>query len=130
MDFVSFSYYLSLCEGVDGEEIVGNFMGGSKKNPYLKASDWGWPIDPKWLRYTLNKFYDRWQNPLFIVENGLGAKDVLIDDVKGSKTVNDDYRINYMAAHLRQVEEAIKDGVEVMGYTSWGCIDLVSASTA
>ena len=64
------------------------------------------------------------------MENGLGAKDVLIDDGKGSKTVNDDYRINYMAAHLRQVEEAIKDGVEVMGYTSWGCIDLVSASTA
>lgn len=70
---------------------------GGKKNPYLKASDWGWPIDPKGLRYTLNKFYDRWQKPLFIVENGLGAKDVLIDDGKGSKTVNDDYRINYMA---------------------------------
>ena len=94
------------------------------------TTSWGWPIDPKGLRYTLNKFYDRWQKPLFIVENGLGAKDVLIDDGKGSKTVNDDYRINYMAAHLRQVEEAIKDGVEVMGYTSWGCIDLVSASTA
>ena len=94
------------------------------------TTSWGWPIDLKGLRYTLNKFYDRWQKPLFIVENGLGAKDVLIDDGKGSKTVNDDYRINYMAAHLRQVEEAIKDDVEVMGYTSWGCIDLVSASTA
>ncbi|SDP61736.1 6-phospho-beta-glucosidase [Selenomonas ruminantium] len=129
VDFVSFSYYLSLCEGVEGEDIVGNFMGG-KKNPYLQASEWGWPIDPQGLRYILNKFYDRWQKPLFIVENGLGAKDELVNDGQGGKTVQDDYRIRYMTEHLKQVAEAIEDGVPVMGYTSWGCIDLVSASTA
>ena len=90
----------------------------------------GWPIDPQGLRYILNKFYDRWQKPLFIVENGLGAKDELVDDGQGGKTVQDDYRIRYMTEHLKQVAEAIEDGVPVMGYTSWGCIDLVSASTA
>ena len=77
----------------------------------------------------LNDFYDRYQIPLFIVENGLGAKDVLVDGPNGP-TVEDDYRIDYLRKHLEQVKEAIEDGVEVMGYTSWGCIDLVSASTA
>lgn len=129
VDFVSFSYYVSVCEGKSGDAGGGNLMGG-KKNPYLKASEWGWQIDPKGLRFVLNKFYDRWQKPLFIVENGLGAKDVLVDDGKGVKTVDDTYRIDYMKAHLREVGEAIEDGVPVMGYTSWGCIDLVSASTA
>jgi len=78
---------------------------------------------------VLNDFYDRYQIPLFIVENGLGAKDVLVDGPNGP-TVEDDYRIDYLRKHLEQVKEAIEDGVEVMGYTSWGCIDLVSASTA
>ena len=78
----------------------------------------------------LNQLYERYQKPLFIVENGLGAVDTLIEDGKGSYTVNDDYRIDYMRDHLVQVEEAIKDGVPVMGYTSWGCIDIVSASGA
>ena len=78
----------------------------------------------------MNQLYDRYQKPLFIVENGLGAVDKLIIDENGNKTVNDDYRINYLNDHLVQVAEAIEDGVEVMGYTSWGCIDLVSASTA
>ena len=105
-------------------------MLGGIKNPYLKASDWGWQIDPEGLRYILNQLYDRYQKPLFIVENGLGAVDKLIIDENGNKTVNDDYRINYLNDHLVQVAEAIEDGVEVMGYTSWGCIDLVSASTA
>ena len=77
----------------------------------------------------LNDFYDRYQIPLFIVENGLGAKDVLVDGPNGP-TVGDDYRIDYLRKHLEQVKEAIEDGVEVMGYTSWGCIDLVSSSTA
>ena len=77
----------------------------------------------------LNDFYDRYQIPLFFVENGLGAKDVLIDEPNGP-TVEDDYRIDYLRKHLEQVREAIEDGVEVIGYTSWGCIDLVSASTA
>ena len=124
VDFVSFSYYVSICEGAGGA------AGGGKKNPYLKASEWGWQIDPQGLRLVLNRYYDRWQKPLFIVENGLGAKDVLVADGAGGRTVADDYRIDYLSDHLVQVEEAIADGVPVMGYTTWGCIDLVSASTA
>ena len=99
-------------------------------NPTLKASEWGWQIDPRGLRYVLNQLWDKYQKPLFIVENGLGAADTLVSDGKGGYTVEDDYRIEYMRDHLLQVEEAIEDGVDVMGYTSWGCIDLVSASTA
>ncbi len=132
VDFISFSYYMSSCATADPEKNIagkGNLIGGVP-NPYLKASDWGWQIDPEGLRYILNQLYDRYQKPLFIVENGLGAVDKLIIDENGNKTVNDDYRINYLNDHLVQVAEAIEDGVVVMGYTSWGCIDLVSASTA
>ncbi|MDO4535706.1 MAG: glycoside hydrolase family 1 protein [Clostridium perfringens] len=132
VDFISFSYYVSVCETADKSKKVsgeGNLLGGVP-NPYLKASDWGWQIDPVGLRIVLNDFYDRYQKPLFIVENGLGAVDKLIVDENGNKTVNDDYRISYLKDHLSQVSEAILDGVEVMGYTTWGCIDLVSASTA
>lgn len=103
---------------------------GGVMNPYLEASEWGWQIDPKGLRYALNEMYDRYQKPLFIVENGLGAVDELVEGKDGKLTVEDDYRIAYLKEHLLQVEEAIEDGVEIMGYTSWGCIDLVSASTA
>lgn len=132
VDFISFSYYVSVCATADEEKNIrgeGNLLGGVP-NPTLKASEWGWQIDPKGLRYILNTFWDKYRKPLFIVENGLGAKDELVDDGKGGKTVNDDYRIDYMRDHLIQVGEAIQDGVDVMGYTSWGCIDLVSASTA
>lgn len=129
VDFISFSYYLSQCMTTDAEKTVKVFFGESAVNPYLQYSAWGWPIDPKGLRYSLNRFYDRYQKPIFIVENGLGAKDVLTE-VDGTMTVEDDYRIDYFREHLLQVEEAIADGVDVMGYTSWGCIDLVSASTA
>lgn len=132
VDFVSFSYYMSTCEAADHSKAQageGNLMGGVT-NPYLKQSEWGWAIDPQGLRYVLNQFYDRWQKPLFIVENGLGAVDELVTQPDGTKTVLDDYRINYFRDHLIQVGEAIEDGVPVMGYTSWGCIDLVSASTA
>ncbi|QTU82791.1 glycoside hydrolase family 1 protein [Carnobacteriaceae bacterium zg-C25] len=131
VDFISFSYYMSI--GVahnpqDYETRRGNIVGGVI-NPYLEASEWGWAIDPVGLRLVLNDFYDRYQLPLFIVENGLGAKDVLVDGPNG-KTVEDDYRIDYLKKHLIQVGEALQDGVEVLGYTTWGCIDLVSASTA
>lgn len=131
VDFVSFSYYMSICETADPtvEKGPGNIMGGVP-NPYLKTSDWGWQIDPQGLRYVLNKFYDRYQKPLFIVENGLGAADQLVAGEDGEPTVMDDYRIEYLNDHLVQVREAVEDGVEVMGYTTWGCIDLVSASTA
>lgn len=132
VDFISFSYYVSVCATADEEKNIqgeGNLFAGVP-NPTLKASEWGWQIDPKGLRYTLNTFWDKYRKPLFIVENGLGAKDQLVDDGNGGKTVNDDYRIEYMRDHLIQAGEAIEDGVDVMGYTSWGCIDLVSASTA
>ena len=102
---------------------------GGVPNPTLEASEWGWQIDPAGLRTILNDYWDRWGKPLFIVENGLGAKDVLVDGPDGP-TVEDDYRIAYMNDHLVQVAQAIADGVKVLGYTSWGCIDLVSASTA
>lgn len=132
VDFVSFSYYMSICESADPKKGIageGNLLGGVS-NPYLQSSDWGWQIDPKGLRYVLNMFWDRYQKPLFIVENGLGAADKLVSDENGNLTVIDDYRIKYLNDHLVQVKEAIEDGVQVMGYTTWGCIDLVSASTA
>ena len=131
VDFISFSYYMSVVAAHDPESYSsgkGNVLGGLQ-NPYLTASEWGWQIDPIGLRLVLNAFYDRYQLPLFIVENGLGAKDVLIDGPNGP-TVEDDYRIDYLQQHLQQVGEAIEDGVELWGYTTWGCIDLVSASTA
>ena len=131
VDFISFSYYMSICETSDPSQKggKGNIMAGVP-NPYLAESEWGWQIDPKGLRYVLNTLYDRYEKPLFIVENGLGAMDELVEDEHGNKTVKDDYRIKYLNDHLMQVAEAIDDGVEVMGYTTWGCIDLVSASTA
>ena len=131
VDFVSFSYYMSICETGDPAKRStgeGNLMGGVP-NPTLAASEWGWQIDPIGLRVILNQFWDRWGKPLIIVENGLGAKDQLVE-VDGVATVVDDYRINYLNDHLVQVREALEDGVDVRGYTMWGPIDLVSASTA
>ena len=124
IDFISFSYYMSVVAAHDPE----NYSSG-RVNPHLASSEWGWQIDPVGLRLVLNSFYDRYQLPLFIVENGLGAKDVLVDGPNGP-TVEDDYRIDYLKQHLQQVGEALEDGVELLGYTTWGCIDLVSASTA
>ncbi|MEG0592880.1 MAG: 6-phospho-beta-glucosidase, partial [Coprobacillus sp.] len=127
VDFISFSYYSSRLTSADpkvSQTTSGNVF-ASLRNPYLKASEWGWQIDPLGLRITLNSIYDRYQKPLFIVENGLGAKDELIND-----TVQDDYRIDYMREHIKAMKDAVEiDGVDLMGYTSWGCIDLVSAST-
>lgn len=132
VDFISFSYYVSVCATANACKNVrgeGNLLGGVM-NPTLKSSEWGWQIDPIGLRYVLNQYWDKYQKPLFIAENGLGAEDHLVPDSAGNPTVADDYRIAYLKDHLLQVAEAIKDGVEVMGYTTWGCIDLVSASTA
>ena len=127
VDFVSFSYYNSYCAAENGEGLTrsaGNTAVGFK-NPYLEESQWGWQIDPMGLRISLVDLYDRYRKPLFIVENGLGAKDLLENGA-----VNDDYRIAYMQAHLKAVLDAIDlDGVDVMGYTCWGCIDLISEST-
>ncbi|PWK96144.1 6-phospho-beta-glucosidase [Pantoea allii] len=128
VDFISFSYYMTGCVTTDEElnnQARGNIL-SMVPNPHLKSSEWGWQIDPIGLRTLLNTLWDRYQKPLFIVENGLGAKDT--PDANGM--VQDDYRINYLNDHLLQVREAIEDGVNVMGYTSWGPIDLVSASKA
>ena len=127
VDFYTFSYYMSACESADPdivEQAGGNIIGGIR-NPYLKSSDWGWQIDSKGLRYSLNEIYDRYQIPLMVVENGLGAFDRLEED--GS--IHDTYRIDYLRQHIRQMAEAVKDGVDLMGYTPWGWIDVVSAST-
>ncbi len=125
VDFYTFSYYLSCCESADPEaEMDGNILQGVR-NPYLKSSDWGWQIDPQGLRYALNEIYDRYQIPVMVVENGLGAYDKLEED--GS--VEDSYRIDYLRSHIRQMKLAVGDGVELMGYTPWGWIDVVSAST-
>ncbi|WP_448760210.1 glycoside hydrolase family 1 protein [Actinomyces oricola] len=131
VDFVSFSYYASLCATADpsqGEDGGGNVFKG-KRNPTLPLSEWGWAIDPTGLRLIANDFWDRWQKPLFIVENGLGAHDTL-SDVDGEITVNDPYRIAYLREHLVQVREILRDGVDLRGYAVWSPIDLVSASTA
>lgn len=126
VDFYTFSYYMSNCVAEASEaEIQGGNLTGGLKNPYLEASDWGWQIDPKGLRYTLNEIYARYELPLMVVENGLGAYDKLETD----GTIKDTYRIDYMRSHIEQMKEAVKDGVDLMGYTPWGCIDLVSAST-
>ena len=126
VDFFTISYYSSSCVSVtkDGEKTAGNGS-DNLKNPYLKASDWGWQIDATGLRYVLNQIYDRYQIPIMIVENGLGAVDQLTEDGK----IHDDYRIEYMRRHIEQMKEAIHDGVDLIGYTCWGCTDLVSAST-
>ncbi|MGV3150471.1 glycoside hydrolase family 1 protein [Rothia sp. 11273D007AR] len=130
VDFVSFSYYMSVCETAGAADTgEGNIIGGVP-NPTLKASEWGWQIDPVGLRLVLNDFWDRWGKPLFIVENGLGAKDQLVEGGADGFTVEDDYRIDYMREHLLQVQQALADGVNLLGYTMWGCIDLVSMSTA
>ncbi|MDI3424833.1 6-phospho-beta-glucosidase [Enterobacter sp. V87_3] len=128
VDFISFSYYMTGCVTTDealNQQARGNIL-SMVPNPHLASSEWGWQIDPVGLRTLLNVLWDRYQKPLFIVENGLGAK----DKPDASGVVQDDYRISYLNDHLVQVREALDDGVEVMGYTSWGPIDLVSASKA
>ncbi len=127
VDFVSFSYYMSMTESVDpnAERTPGNTVLGVR-NPYLESSDWGWQVDPVGLRISLIELYDRYKKPLFIVENGIGAKDIIGED--GS--IHDPYRIAYFKSHFEQMKKAVEDGVELMGYTSWAPIDLISASTS
>ncbi len=128
VDFLSFSYYLTHVTGKNTKGAVRGLNGidTGYKNPYLKESEWGWPVNPMGLRHILNFFWERYQIPLMVVENGLGAVDVVEED--GS--IHDDYRIQYLKEHIREMKKAMElDGVEVMGYTSWGCIDLVAAST-
>lgn len=128
VDFISFSYYNSRCASSqpNPDDVTAGNLFASAKNPYLSYSQWGWPIDPLGLRITLNEVYDRYQKPLFIVENGLGAMDM--PDAEGY--VEDDDRIDYLRAHIQAMKDAVElDGVDLMGYTTWGPIDLVSAGT-
>ena len=126
VDFIGFSYYFSQVESDEPlMELVGNVAKGGR-NPYLEITEWGWQIDPMGLRTALNNLYDRYQKPLFIAENGMGAIDQLTEDGK----VHDDYRIYYLQQHLSAMKDAVDiDGVDLMGYTMWGCTDLVSAGT-
>lgn len=128
VDYIGFSYYASRVISTDEKVLEKQTSGNvfdSVENPHLKKSEWGWTIDPKGFRITANQLYDRYQKPLFVVENGLGAIDTLTEDGK----INDDYRIEYLRQHVIEMGEAIQDGVEIIGYTSWGPIDIVSAST-
>lgn len=127
VDYVAFSYYMTHVaeKREDSDEVAGSLV-SKIKNQHLKLTEWGWPIDAVGLRITLNKMYDRYQVPLFLVENGIGAKDVLSDDGK----IHDTYRIEYHKEHIDAMYEAIQDGVELMGYTTWGCIDLISCGTS
>ncbi|MBQ6488837.1 MAG: family 1 glycosylhydrolase [Solobacterium sp.] len=132
VDFISFSYYSSSCvaKNTDGLQTTAGNTITAIKNPYLTASEWGWQTDPIGLRVSLVDLYDRYRKPLFIVENGIGEKEELVPDGKGSFTVNDDAHIAYYDEHFRAMYDAIyEDGVELLGYTSWACIDLVSEST-
>lgn len=126
VDFYSLSYYMSMCDGYPDivEKSAGNFIDGLK-NPYLKSSAWDWQMDPDGLRYTLNQIYARYEIPIMIVENGLGA----YDKVTAAKHIHDDYRIDYLKTHIKAMKEAVEDGVDMLGYTPWSAIDLVSAST-
>lgn len=125
VDFCAFSYYQSICVSTNPNEerIQGNILDGIK-NPYVAASDWGWQIDPIGLRWSLHQLYDRYQIPLIIAENGLGADDKLEDGI-----VKDPYRVDYLRMHIREIEKAIKEGVDVLGYLWWGPIDVVSLGT-
>ncbi|MGG5314518.1 6-phospho-beta-glucosidase [Enterococcus sp. AZ072] len=130
VDFIGFSYYSTKVVSADdqvlssAEKTDGNIF-SSLENPYLPKSEWGWIIDPMGLRITMNTLYDRYQIPLFVVENGLGA----LDEPNEQGIIDDEYRIDYLRKHVLALEEAVKDGVEVLGYTPWGCIDIISAGT-
>ena len=127
VDYIGFSYYNSNVIGMPGEdEMTRGNQSESIRNPWLEETEWGWPIDPTGFRILLNRFYFTYKKPLMVVENGLGARDEIAED--GS--INDDYRIDYLRRHIEEMEKAIElDGVEVLGYQPWGCIDLVSAGT-
>lgn len=127
VDFYSCSYYTSTCvsAGRNRPDKTGGNLSGGIRNPHLQENEWGWQIDPKGLRYSLNEIYDRYRLPIMIVENGLGA----VDQPEEDGSVQDAYRIDYLKQHIEQMEEAVKDGVDLIGYMVWGWIDLVSAST-
>ena len=129
VDFISFSYYNTRCAAAEPQEGAETGAGNAFEgvvNPYIEKSEWGWGIDPLGFRITINDLYDRYQKPLFVVENGLGAK----DEPNADGSIDDDYRIDFLRRHIEAMRDAItEDGVEMLGYTTWAPIDLVSAST-
>lgn len=124
-EFLAFSYYKTTAHEAGKPSFFDTGRETSIPNPFLKTSEWGWRIDPVGFRYTLNEIYDRYQVPVFPVENGLGAVDT--PDEKGE--IHDGYRIEYLLEHLKALKEASRDGVDIMGYAYWGPIDIVSAGT-
>lgn len=125
-DFLAFSYYMTNCITThEHDKTAGGNMSQGVKNPYLKYSDWGWAMDPTGFKYFLHLLNDRYTKPLLVVENGLGAHDTVEKD--GS--IHDDYRIEFLKSHIKAMKEAVEEGVHLIGYTTWGCLDLVSAST-
>lgn len=130
VDYIGFSYYMSTAvttlPDIDGEAVRDHPNAKVVSNPHVQANDWGWQIDPEGLRYTLNAVYQRYNKPLFVVENGMGAYDKIADDGK----IYDDYRVSYLEAHIQAMQQAVNDdGVDLMGYTPWGVIDIVSFGT-
>ncbi|PLS35302.1 6-phospho-beta-glucosidase [Carnobacterium maltaromaticum] len=128
-DYLGFSYYMSTASSSEPEKfdtVQGNLLNNGVKNPFLSVTEWGWQVDPKSFRVSLNQLYDLYQKPILVAENGLGA----IDTVGNDNKINDSYRIEYLKNHISEMKEAIKDGVDILGYTSWGCIDCISASTS
>ena len=126
VDMYSFSYYMSTLNTTHevDDMVSGNFSAGAR-NPYLTYSDWGWATDETGLQYYLEMMYDRYELPMLIVENGLGA----IDKVENDGSIHDDYRIDYLRKHIKAMEKAVENGVDLIAYTTWGCIDLISAGT-
>ncbi len=122
VDYIAFSYYFSSVASSEDEKQITV----KRDNPYLKRNDWDWPIDPTGLRIALNELYDRYQIPLFVVENGLGA----IDTVEADGSINDEYRMDYLGTHINALRDVIElDDVDVIGYTCWGPIDIISVGT-
>ena len=126
VDLYTFSYYMSSLVTTHQvkDKVGGNFTAGAR-NKYLQYSDWGWAFDPKGLQYYLEIIYDRYEKPIMIVENGLGS----LDKVEEDGSIHDPYRLDYYRKHIQAMEQAIHNGVNLIGYTTWGCIDLVSAGT-
>ena len=125
-DYLAFSYYRTTAFDRNSPNTTTTGGQQASPNPYLKKTPWGWPIDPEGLRFVLNELYDRYQKPLFIVENGMGNIDVVEED----GNIHDDYRIAYLRDHIKEMKKAVEiDHVDLLGYTTWGCIDIVSAGT-
>ncbi|MDF9824286.1 6-phospho-beta-glucosidase [Breznakia sp. PF5-3] len=125
-DFFSISYYYTICSSAESMKEYGVNEDGAISNPHIDASEWGWGIDPLGMRTVLNYYYDRYQKPIIIAENGFGT----MDTVEADGSIHDERRIAYLSEHVKAMKEAIKDGVDVIGYYPWGPIDIVSCSSS